>query len=115
MNKPINTTIDFEFCDGTTTQLTLSFYAIYQLKSKNPALYGRYTRAMASMGKGNTVDELETIAILYVAYMCAHMNDTETMSEEEFIMMCGSDRIAVANAVKALTQPKKQMVSSNRS
>lgn len=103
--KMMNTTIDFEFCDGTTAKLTLTFYALYQLKSKNKLLYNRYNQAMNSSAKGG-YDELEMLTILYVAYMCANMDEENALSEEEFIMKCGSDRVAVGNAVKQLTNPK---------
>jgi hypothetical protein len=105
MEKKYNTTIDFEFCDGTTAKLTLTFYALYQLKSKNKALYNRYNNAMSASAKGG-YDELEMLTILYVAYMCANMNEADCMSEEQFIEKCGSDRVAVGNAVKQLTSPK---------
>lgn len=104
MDKKMNTTIDFEFCDGTKTKLTLTFYALYQLKSRNKMLYNRYNQAMNNSASGG-YDELDMMTILYVAYMCANTEDV--MSEEEFIMKCGSDRIAVGSAVKELTNPKK--------
>lgn len=104
MDKKLNTTIDFKFCDGSTAKMTLAFYALYQLKSKNLGLYNRYNKAMNNSASGN-YDELDMMTILYAAYMCANMNE-EVMSEEEFMMLCGSDRLAVAHAVKALTQPK---------
>lgn len=105
MEKKYNTTIDFEFCDGTTAKMTLTFYALYQLKSKNKALYNRYNQAMNASAKGG-YDELEMMTILYAAYMCANANEENVLSEEEFIMKCGSDRVAVGNAVKQLTSPK---------
>ena len=105
MEKKYNTTIDFECYDGTILKMTVTFYALYQLKSKNKLLYNRYNAAMNSSAKGG-YDELEMLTILYVAYMCANMNEENVLSEEEFIMMCGADRIAVGNAVKQLTSPK---------
>ena len=104
--KMKNTTIDFEFCDGTTAKLTLQFYALYQLKSKNLALYNRYNKAMNSSASGN-VDELDMITILYAAYMCANMDAENILTEEEFMILCGSDRVAVGQAVARLTNPKK--------
>lgn len=106
MNKKFNTTIDFELCDGTAVKLTLAFYYLYQLKSKNASLYKRYNAAMSNIGSNN-YDELDMITILYAAYMCANTGD-DAMSEEEFMMMCGSDRVAVGNAIKELTSPKKK-------
>lgn len=105
--RKLNTTYDFEMADGSVVTLTLAFYKLYQLKSKNKALYDRYNKIMASNAKGNNVDELETITVLYTAYVCAHMDSEELMSEEEFMMLCGSDRAAVNDAVGHLITPKK--------
>lgn len=116
-NKKLNTVIDFEFYDGTTAKMTLTFFALYQLKAKNKSLYERYTKIMSS----KTSDELDMIAILYTAYVCANMisketiSENELMTEEDFIMMCGSDRIAVRDAVQELTQPKKRKDSDSPS
>lgn len=107
MEKKLNTTIDFEFCDGTSEKLTLMFYALYQLKSKNRSLYTRYNEAMNRLS-GKSMDELDTITILYTAYVCANMDKEDLMNEVDFMIKCGSDRMAVSKAVKELTQPKKQ-------
>ena len=112
MDKKMNTTIDFEFYDGSTAKLTLFFYALYQLKEKNKSLYERCNRIMT---KG-TEDVLEMITMLYTAYCAANIDDYENlMSEEEFMFKCGSDIKAVAEAVKQLMSPKKQKASGNRS
>lgn len=103
MDKKMNTIIDFEFCDGTTAKMTLTFYSLYQLKAKNKALYERYNKIMTK----NTSEELELITVLYTAYVCANLSEENLLTEEEFMMLCGSDRIAVRDAVQELTQPKK--------
>ncbi len=107
-NKSLNTKYVFEFADGTTTEMTLSFYHLYMLKNKNKALYDRHNQYMTRMSsqKGVIYDEVETILALYVAYVCAHLNDESIMTEEEFVLKCGSDRMAVGKAFKALLQPK---------
>lgn len=110
-NKKLNTTTDFEFYDGTTVKLTLTFYAIYQLKNKNKSLYDRYSRIMT---KG-PADELEMITVLYAAYVCANSDDENILTEEEFLMQCGSDRMAVKKAIEELVQPKKQKGFDNHS
>lgn len=107
MTDKLNTNYTFEFCDGSTTELTLTFYKMYQLKAKNKALYERYNKIMGNNGSGK-YDELETIEVLYIAYICAHLDEENVMPLEEFMMKCGCDRIAAVNAFKALTQPKKQ-------
>ena len=105
MDKKMNTTIDFEFYDGSTTTLTLTFYALYQLKNKDKSLYNRYNESIKKSQK-DTYDELDMVTILYAAYVCA--NPETHMGEEEFLIKCGSDRMAIANAVKELINPKKQ-------
>ncbi len=100
-----NSTYDFTLCDGSTVKMTLTFYALYQLKSKDRALYDKYNKALNAVGTGKG-DELDSITLLYVAYVCANLNEAELMTEEEFIMMCGSDRQAVGNAARALTTAK---------
>lgn len=110
----LNTTYDFELVDGSTTKLTLAFYALLQLKSRNKSLYERYNKCIVEQTRGN-YDDLDNITVLYAAYVCAHLNDSEVMSEEEFIMMCGSDREAVGLAIGALLAPKKQKASDNLS
>lgn len=104
MEKKLNTTYEFEFCDGTKTELTLTYYKLYQLKAKNKTMYERYTKIMAK----KQTEELEMVELLYIAYICAHLNDEKLMTEEDFMILCGSDRMAVVNAVKGLTEPKKQ-------
>jgi hypothetical protein len=108
--KKLNTSTEFEFCDGTKTELTLAFYALYQLRAKNKSLYERYNKIM----NNKNPEELEMVTILYTAYVCAHLEE-EVMSEEEFFMACGSDRIALRNALEVLTNPKKTKASANPS
>lgn len=102
--KVMNTTIEFEFCDGTKTELTLAFIKLYELRAKNKAQYEKYSKIMS---KGTT-DELETITVLYTAYLCAHLGEEGLLTEMEFVELCGSDRLAAQNAAYSLIRPKKQ-------
>ena len=106
-NVKLNTTYDFEFADGSKAELTLAFYKLYQLRSKNKTLYDRYNKIMSINSKGGVPDELETITVLYTAYVCANMDKGEIMDEETFLMLCGSDRKAVNDAVTYLLTAKK--------
>lgn len=101
MEKKMNTNIDFELADGTIVPMTLTFYAIYQLKNKNKPLYDRYNKISTKGAQ----DELDMVTVLYAAYCCAN---SEPMNEEDFIMALGCDRKAVGEAIQKLTQPKKQ-------
>lgn len=112
MDNKMNTVIDYEFQDGSRAEMTLSFYKLYQLRGKNPMLYKRY---VAAINKGKAIEELDMITIMYVAYVCANMGVGNVMDEEEFMMKCGSDRKAVTEGYRKLTQPKKQKDSRNHS
>lgn len=114
MEKKMNTVIEYEFQDGTTTEMTLTFHKLYQLRSKNKGLYYRYNEAMNRVSKPNS-EELDSITILYAAYVCAHLNEEHLMGEEEFMIKCGSDRKEVARAARELTQPKKPKDSGEHS
>ena len=112
IDKKLNTTTTFYFEDGTSCEMTLYFYALYQLRSKNKPLYDRYNKIMSNNSKGS-FDELEQLSVLYVAYLCT--NPENPMTEEEFIFKCGCDRRAVGKAFRELTTPKKRVDSSNPS
>ena len=112
MNKQMNTVVEFNLCDGSTVKMTLAFYKLYQLRAKNESQYKKYN---AAMNKRKDIDDLDTITILYTAYICANMEQTNLMSEEEFMIACGSDRMEAGRALKALIQPKKQTASANHS
>jgi hypothetical protein len=112
MDKKLNTTTTFCFEDGTSCEMTLYFYALYQLRNKNKALYDKYNRIMANMSKGN-YEELDQLTILYIAYLCA--DPAEPMTEEEFIFKCGCDRKALGKAFRELTTAKKRVGSNNPS
>ena len=105
------TTVDHEFFDGSTVKCTLAMYRLKQLASKNKKLYDT---AMKVLGKG-TDDIFESIRVVYAAYVCANMDADELMSEDEFIMMCGSDYAGINQTVSALINPKKRKVSEEPS
>lgn len=105
MAEPKNTYYDYTFEDGDSVKMTLAFYALYQLKSINKGLYDKYNKVMTH----GPADELEMLTVLYAAYICANIsNPANCMSEEDFIVKCGSDRMAVKKALEKLIKPKKQ-------
>lgn len=105
MSELKNTFYEFEFENGEKCQMTLAFYALYQLKAKNKSVYERYNKIMT---KGAD-EELDMITVLYAAYLCANIDDIENcMSEKDFLIKCGSDRMALKKAMEVLIKPKKQ-------
>lgn len=106
-NKLLNTYYDFKLADGSVVKMTMNFYFLLQLKNKDEVLYKRYNKTLAKQSAKNyEYEELDNMLILYVAYCCANLSDENLMSEEDFLMMCGSDRKAMGDAIKALLAPK---------
>ena len=98
----LNTIYEFTFEDGDKTELTLTFSKVYQLRAKNKNLYEGYIKAVSE----GVVAELDAIKVLYAAYVCAHLDDSDIMSEKDFMDKCGSDRDGVMEALMSLLHPK---------
>ena len=105
------TTVEHELFDGTTVKCTLAMWRLKQLASKNKKLY---ETTMKVLGKG-TEDVFESIRVIYAAYVCANIDSEELLTEEEFVMMCGSDYAGINETVSALINPKKRKVSAEPS
>lgn len=105
------TTVEHEFFDGSTVKCTLAMYRLKQLASKNKKLY---ETAMKVLGKG-TEDVFESIRVVYAAYVCANMDEENLLTEDEFVMLCGSDYAGINQTVTALINPKKRKVSDEPS
>ena len=107
MDKPLTTYHEFKLVDGSTVKMSLSFYSVYQLKKVNKELYKRYNKIFVEQNKKNyEYDELDNLSILYAAYVCANLNDENLMDEETFLIMCGSNRERIGEAMEALIKPK---------
>lgn len=105
------TTVEHELFDGTKVKCTLAMWRLKQLASKNKKLY---ETAMKVLGKG-TEDVFESIRVIYAAYVCANMDSEDIMTEDDFVMMCGSDYAGINLTVSALINPKKRKVSAEPS
>lgn len=107
----LSTGYTFEFEDGSTCQMTLSFIRLKRLAGKNKSLYERHQKVMMSGSK----DELDTLTVLYAAYVCGNIDSDNLMSEDEFLEKCGSDRVVINEAIGALTNPKNRKASAEPS
>ena len=105
------TIVEHEFFDGTKVKCTLNMWRLKQLASKNKSLYAT---AMKVLGKG-TDDIYESVRVIYAAYVCANMDSEELLSEDDFLMMCGSDYAGINLTVSALINPKNRKVSAEPS
>ena len=103
MQKELNTITEFELSDGTKVNMTLNYWALYQLKPKDNKIYDEYNRVMIT----GTKKDLDMTVILYTTYLCANL-DSDCMKYEEFLQKCPVNRAIIRATVGALTMPKKQ-------
>lgn len=103
MEKKMNTITELEMADGTKVNLTLNYWALYQLKPKGNKIYDEYNEIM----RRGTKEELDMTVILYTAYLCANL-DKECVSYEAFLQNLPTSRTVVRSTVRSLTEPKKQ-------
>ena len=105
MDKKLNTIYDFELNDGTVVQMTLQYFALYQLRGKNKTAYDRYNRIMM---KGPQ-EELDNVTILYTAYLCANLaRIDECVTELEFLQLMPTDREYTGGILASLLNDKKK-------
>ena len=103
--KNLNTVYNFELADGETVQMTLRYYNLYQLKSKNKQAYLKYNKIMI---KGPE-EELENVTILYTAYLCANLDNIDMcMTEMEFLQRMPEDREYIGGILMSLINSKKK-------
>lgn len=99
---------ELQLQNGEVIQLTLNFRRLLQLKNKRKKLYERYNLIYNKTIKDNTFD---TITILYVAYLCANIDEIDNdkvMSEDEFMEEIPQSFVLINNIVTELTQPKSK-------
>ena len=103
--KNLNTVYNFELADGEIVQMTLRYFNLYQLKSKNKQAYTNYNKIMI---KGPE-EELENVTILYTAYLCANLANIEMcMTEMEFLQRMPEDREYIGEILQSLINSKKK-------
>ena len=110
-NTALATVYTFEFYDGTTCEMTLTFMALKKLAGKNKKAYDACQKVMTNGPK----DEFDMLDVLYAGYLCVNMNNDNILTLDEFIEKCGCDRLAVTDAFNAMTNPKKRKASANLS
>lgn len=112
LNKiKLATTVDFELFDGTVVKCTLAMFQLKRLASENKGLYTAVTKFLAKGGD----DIFDQMRVAYAAYLCANLGEAGLLTEDEFIMGCGSDYAGVGELIQKLIDPKKRTASADRS
>lgn len=104
-----NTFWEIELGNGEKTTLTLNFARLYKLRAKNRNLYDRYNKIIM----GEIKEEIDNVVIIYVAYVCAHI-DENYLSFEQFLDVAPYDRAAIGIAIERLLTPSKKKQASQQ-
>ena len=100
-----NTFLDLELEDGSKVQLTLNFSRLLQLKNKNKTMYEKYNKILCNGAKDAIED---TITVIYVAYLCANIEQEEVLSFNQFSEVIPQNFIEINNICQELITPKKK-------
>lgn len=96
---------DFELNDGEVIKLVVNFSLLYQLRAKKKEIYETYSKTVLL----GTKDVFEMIQVLYVAYLCANINNVDScMDFNTFIERMPPDVSEIAKVTTELIQPKKK-------
>lgn len=95
--------VPFEMKNGTVN-LTLNFYRLNQLKTKHKKEYNLYFE----LEREGVRTDLDAVAMLYVAYLCANMEKMpDVMSYEEFLQNMKNGRARIWAAYNDLHSDEK--------
>lgn len=103
---------DLELNNGDMVRLTLNFGSLYKLRMKNKDLYDKYN-AVQKKEKKN-IEELDLTVLIYVAYVCANIDNGDIFSYEEFLDLMPCDREILGHVVTMLLTPSKKKADSQK-
>lgn len=93
---------EIELQNGEKIKLTLNFAGLYKLRNKEPQLYEEYN----GMIMDGIHDDLQNIRMIYIAYVCANLE--EHMGFEEFLESAPFDREIINQAIGGMLTPSKK-------
>ena len=99
----LNTFVKHTFADGSTVDCTITMSKVLALSNKNKDLH----KLMGRLISKGSEDIFEMIRFVYGAYLCAHINEEDVLTESEFVDRCGDDYVGIGKTMRALVDPKK--------
>lgn len=98
----MNTYQTLKLTNDTEVKLTLTFGRLLKVKNMNKGLYEKANNVIMN----GTKDLLEMTEFIYVAYLCANLNDS--MDYEEFVDLIPFDFNVLAKKIESLIVSKKK-------
>ena len=98
----INTELEFKLNNNETVKLTLNFALLLKIKNKYPEEYESFNKVVL-YGDKKDIDFFELLSVIYVAYLCANLDNKEKYTKEEFISLVPFD-------VQLITQTQNRLL-----
>ncbi len=103
----LNTVIKYDLIDGSRIEMTMTYGKLLKARTKYPEAYEDYNK----VEMGGAKDIFSFIDVIYMAYLCANMENDKVMKKDEFIEKLNPNRKELLGAYNALMYPKKKTVS----
>lgn len=100
-----NTYQELELVDGQTIKMTLNFARLLKVKNDQPQIYDRFMKVLQNKDFDIISDSL---AVLYVGYLCANVGNESVMTEDEFVELMPFDLELINVKAGQLIQGKKK-------
>lgn len=100
-----NTYQELELIDGQTIKMTLNFARLLKVKNDQPQIYDRFMKVLQNKDFDIISDSL---AVLYVGYLCANVSNESVMTEDEFVELMPFDLELINVKAGQLIQGKKK-------
>ena len=79
----INTELNFELTNGVSVKLTLNFASLLKVKAQYPDIYEGSSKIIL-YGKESQADLFDFLNVIYTAYLCANIDNTNKLDKETF-------------------------------
>lgn len=106
MKKLINNELDFTLNNNETVKLTLNFELLLKVKKKHPEEYDKFNKVVL-YGTQKSTDIFEMLSVIYVAYLCANLDNKEKYTSEEFNLL-------VPFSISLITKTENRLLGINQ-
>lgn len=103
----INTEIDFKLNNDEVVKLTLNFTLLLKIKNNYPEEYELFNKYVL-YGDKKELDFFEIITVIYVAYLCANLDNKNRYTKEEFIKLIPFNLDKITRTQEVLLGYKKK-------
>lgn len=103
----INTELDFKLNNEEIVKLTLNFKLLLKIKNKYPEEYESFSNYVLFGDKAKDLDFFEILSVIYVAYLCANLDNKEKYTKEEFFELVPFD-------IRKISEVQNQLLGFRR-